>query len=418
MHKSICCVIIVFCFGALPALGDEGNTEITIEDGTYVQNGNCDGSCEEGCSCGGCETGRRKLLRRRGDCNDPCSPDPWDCEINPCDHGILKRWINRNTVCGVDHDWFNNCDDNDWCEFGSACGDCYGVGLRCFGLGCGDGYSACNIGPKTIFNWRLNSCQSGCDSTECDSGSDYFGNAGGPDDTIITDRPDFTEASSVVGYGVLQVESGYRYTFDNDGTNQVIRNTYPDMLIRYGVFRDWMELRVGWSYSHERTNGVENSGSEDLLVGFKYALAEQQGILPELAAISHVRVPTGGRGFSNNEVLPGAVLLYTWELNDSLSVAMNSGVNQAIDEATFTKYEEFFHSVSVAAAITNRLGAYSEYYTLAPSGADTMVPEHYFDGGFTYLITNDIQWDIYAGLGLNDAADDYFAGSGLSFRLR
>jgi hypothetical protein len=33
------------------------------------------------------------------------------------------------------------------------------------------------------------------------------------------------------------------------------------------------------------------------------------------------------------------------------------------------------------------------------------------------LISNNIQWDIRAGLGLNDDAADYFAGTGLSLRF-
>jgi len=44
--------------------------------------------------------------------------------------------------------------------------------------------------------------------------------------------------------------------------------------------------------------------------------------------------------------------------------------------------------------------------------------EHYGNGGFTVLLNDDIQWDIRAGVGLNDAADDYFLGTGLSIRYR
>lgn len=238
------------------------------------------------------------------------------------------------------------------------------------------------------------------------------------DDVIVTDRPDFTEASSVVGYGVLQIESGYRYTYDNNGTNQVIGHTYPDTVIRLGVLRDWIELRVGWSYSNERTNGVDNSGSEDLVAGFKFGLTEQQGFLPEMAAISQVRIPTGGRGFSSDEVLPGGALLYSWELNDRFSLGANTGFNQAIDQGSTNKYDEWFQSFSLGMAITDRLGTYGEWFTLQPSGADTVLPEHYVDGGFTYLITNDMQFDVYGGYGLNDVADDYFIGSGLSVRFR
>ncbi len=46
-----------------------------------------------------------------------------------------------------------------------------------------------------------------------------------PDQPLVTDRPDFTEASSVVGLGILQIESGYTYTYDTDGTTESIDQT-------------------------------------------------------------------------------------------------------------------------------------------------------------------------------------------------
>ena len=53
-----------------------------------------------------------------------------------------------------------------------------------------------------------------------------------------------------------------------------------------------------------------------------------------------------------------------------------------------------------------------------PDNAATAQVEHYGNGGFTFLFNDDIQWDIRAGLGLNDAAEDYFVGTGLSIRFR
>ena len=54
---------------------------------------------------------------------------------------------------------------------------------------------------------------------------------------------------------------------------------------------------------------------------------------------------------------------------------------------------------------------------LIPSGANIAHTEHYFNGGFTYLINNDVQFDVRAGTGLNNAADDFFVGTGLSIRF-
>ena len=48
---------------------------------------------------------------------------------------------------------------------------------------------------------------------------------------------------------------------------------------------------------------------------------------------------------------------------------------------------------------------------------DTDGVEHYLNGGFTYLQTNNVQWDIRAGLGLNDRSQDFLCGAGLSVRF-
>jgi hypothetical protein len=52
-----------------------------------------------------------------------------------------------------------------------------------------------------------------------------------------------------------------------------------------------------------------------------------------------------------------------------------------------------------------------------PDGADEARTQHYLNGGFTYLVSDDIQLDLRAGFGLSDAADDFFAGPGLSIRF-
>ena len=74
-------------------------------------------------------------------------------------------------------------------------------------------------------------------------------------------------------------------------------------------------------------------------------------------------------------------------------------------------------SWTVAYSLCDDLGAYTEWFALFPAGADTVKPQHFFNGGFTYLINNNVQFDIRAGVGLNSAADDYFVGTGLSIRF-
>lgn len=59
-----------------------------------------------------------------------------------------------------------------------------------------------------------------------------------------------------------------------------------------------------------------------------------------------------------------------------------------------------------------------EWFAFLPDGADTVQVEHYANGGFTLRMSDDVQWDIRVGTGLNAAATDYFVGTGLSLRFR
>ncbi len=242
--------------------------------------------------------------------------------------------------------------------------------------------------------------------------------SGGPnlDEPLVTDRPDFTEAGSTVGRGVAQLEIGYTYTFDDDGTGSTKSHSYPEPLLRLGVLAEWLEFRVGWNYADEETAGVTTSGSEDLYLGFKIGLTPQEGCLPEMALIPQMTVPTGSGGFSSDEVLPGLNWIYGWELSDNISTAGSTQFNRAIDGGTSGSYTEWAQSWTIAYSLTDKVGAYTEYYGLYPSGADTIQTEHYFNGGFTYLVSDNVQWDIRAGTGLNEASDDFIVGTGLSIR--
>ncbi len=257
--------------------------------------------------------------------------------------------------------------------------------------------------PGTLFQWS-------------------YGNSfeGGPnlDEPIVTDRPDFTEASVTVGRGVLQIEMGYTYVFDNDGASQTIAHSYPETLFRYGIFAEWLEFRAAWNYTNEIVDSAESGGAEDLYLGFKIALTPQEGILPEMAIMPQMTVPTGAAAFRGNDVHPGVNWLYGWDINDWLSTGGSTQINRTVTTLGGQPFSEFAQSWTIGYSLSDRVGAYTEYFALIPHSGEGAKPQHYFDGGFTYLLSDDIQWDIRGGVGLNAAADDYFVGTGLSLRFK
>lgn len=234
---------------------------------------------------------------------------------------------------------------------------------------------------------------------------------------IVTDRPDFTEASSTVGLGVAQLEAGYTFTLDGDDQ----AHSWGEPLLRIGLFANWFEFRIGVTPVSQSSlvgpQRVTQSGAEDLYLGAKIGLTPQEGILPELAIIPQMTVPTGGAAFTDGQVHPGANLLYSWGISDELSFGGSTQYNSAIDGLT-DRYAEWAQSLTVGASLAEDVGAYAEWFAFFPHSADTVKPEHYMNGGFTYLLSEDVQFDIRAGLGLNDEADDFFVGTGLSIRFR
>ncbi len=256
-------------------------------------------------------------------------------------------------------------------------------------------------GPLTVFDW------SGSPSEPPD-----------PDAPIATDRPDFTEASSTVGLGVLQIESGYTYAFDDDGTVSTKTHSYPEALFRYGVIGDWLELRLAANVAGETVAVVQNHGATDLYLGAKLALTLQSGILPEMALVPQMLVPTGDSAFTADEVLPGLNWLYGWDVTDCLTTAGSTQFNRRVDDGTGDAYTEWAQSWTVGYSLHDQIGAYTEWFALFPTSADTACVEHYADGGLTFQFTPDLQLDVRAGVGLNDAAADYFVGTGLSVRFR
>lgn len=252
-------------------------------------------------------------------------------------------------------------------------------------------------------------------------GTSFEGGPAGFDEPLVTDRPDFTEASVTVGRGVAQVEMGYTFVFDRAGGESVRTHSFPEMLWRVGVLAEWLELRIAYNFieEHTRTGGLSTtvSGSDDLYVGLKLALTPQEGILPEMAIIPQMTVPSGDADIGAGEVLPGVNWLYGWDVNDFLATGGSTQINRTLDELTGEPYYEVAQSWTIGYGLTERLGAYTEWFAFFPSGADTALPQHFFNGGFTFLVSNNIQLDVRAGVGLNDAADDYFAGSGASIRF-
>jgi len=247
------------------------------------------------------------------------------------------------------------------------------------------------------------------------------------DDPLVTDRPDFTESTEAIQPGHFQLEAGYTFTFDREGAERVRDHTAPELLLRIGMVERF-ELRIGWDgyswtesqFEQVRRAGRRNSrevweqGSHDLSVGFKYKFVAQNGFVPHLGVIGAINVPSGSAGVSSGDVEPAVVLLWAYDLTDSFALAGNVGLAGPVDEGD--RFLQASASISGAFSITDRMGAYIEYFGFYPN-IEHADAAHFVNGGLTYLINKDVQIDWRIGAGLNEEADDFLTGIGFAWRF-
>jgi len=247
------------------------------------------------------------------------------------------------------------------------------------------------------------------------------------DEPLVGDRPDFTESTLSVPYGRVQIESGYTYAYDSADGVRSQNHTYPEMLVRIGLVEDF-ELRLfweGWSHSREafreandagRTVNVteRDDGGTDMSVGFKVHLWDQRQWIPDFGVIVEASLPTGASGQTSGDVDPSVKWLWAYDLTDDFSIAGN--VNFGVPTSDRGRYFETAASLSLAYSITDRLGTYVEYFGIYP-GDRNQADTHFANGGFTYLIHNNLQLDIRSGMGLSGESEDFFTGAGFVVRF-
>lgn len=236
-------------------------------------------------------------------------------------------------------------------------------------------------------------------------------------DTLTTDRPDAAEASVTVGKRRFQVESSVAYTRDTDAGVTTTAYAFPTLL-RYGIV-DPLELRMEaeiFTFSNDGTGS--DRGRNDLDIGLKGHFCDQQGARPSFGTLAHLTLPVGNDAYSTNGFEPSAKILADWELPAGFSLGTNLGMDLPVRDAAGDKFARALYAAAFGHAIPgtkDRLRLFIEAAGAVPlkSGKDS---EHTFDSGLAWLATPNLQFDVAAQVGLNDAAANLSGGLGVSWR--
>jgi hypothetical protein len=236
-------------------------------------------------------------------------------------------------------------------------------------------------------------------------------------DPIVTDRPDFTEASSTVGEGVLQAEMGYTYYYDGAASPHEASHVYPELLLRAGVVADWLELRLGQTLVTFDEPGSSSTGFADMYLGVKLGVVPEYGLIPELSIVPQLTVPSGAADQRADQVLYGVNFLYSWSILSESYIGASTQWNQREGGDTDDIYTSFAQALVTGTRWDTHWGTYVEWFGLFANSAIGEEDAHYVNGGITYLFTKDLQLDVRLGSRLQDRfGEEIFTGIGLSVR--
>lgn len=243
---------------------------------------------------------------------------------------------------------------------------------------------------------------------------------------IETERHDFTQSATTVGRGVVQIEAGYTFFYNDDAGERETAHTGPETMFRFGLTED-IEFRLRWDYAWVDGEAERESGAEDLRWSFKLQITEQKGSVwrPTSALEINSTLPTGGEDWTTGRVGIGLDYIYQWEVAEGTTIAGSTGFatdgfgdfgwmppDQQLDQSLAMS-----QSAVVGFELTESSTMYVEWFGIFSHGQADEIVAQVADFGIDYYVTNNFVLDVRAGIGLSGDADDFFSGVGGGYRF-
>ncbi|MEZ4332205.1 MAG: transporter [Myxococcota bacterium] len=222
---------------------------------------------------------------------------------------------------------------------------------------------------------------------------------------LVSERPSFSTSPDATPPGRINAELGFELGRNDRGEPESERVRLPAALFRLGLL-DRLEARLGWSgYEARRVDGQEEDDFVGPMLGVKWQLNEGVGGWPRMGLLAEVVIPV--ESGPDPDFLAG--LAWRHGLSDAISLFGTSTVGVEGGELFVST-----HAAGLSWSFAPAWSVYGEYdATVDENAHDT----HTLDAGLAWLLTPNVQLDLYGGAGLNAAARDGFVGAGVAWRM-
>jgi Putative MetA-pathway of phenol degradation len=229
---------------------------------------------------------------------------------------------------------------------------------------------------------------------------------------MSTDRPDTTESPYTVDAGHFQAETELASLTGDQGARSL---TVMVANFKLGV-TDFIDLQlVLCPYERDWQAGTDvQQGFGDTTVRVKLNLWGNDAGPTAFAFMPFVKLPTAGTHTGNGSLEGGLISVIGVALPAAVSMAFMAELD-VIADAADDYGTELLLTGTAGRALLGPLGGFAELTARRPLWSSGDVAAG-FDTGLNYAVTSDVVVDTGVNVGLTEAADDFRAFLGGSFR--
>jgi hypothetical protein len=220
-------------------------------------------------------------------------------------------------------------------------------------------------------------------------------------DSIDTNRPGFSFTTGVVQPGQWQLETGLGYDRVHSREDAW---SLPQAEFRFGLTGNIEGFVNSVNWTNTEIGDARFDGLTDWAAGIK-ANVTAHDATTQMAVLLQVGVPVGDDEFTSDRWDPSAAFI--WHYQGGFQVA------GTVKLSDYAEGYQLDNGLKLPFSLGGPHGTFLEWEANLPEhGEDT----HYLNAGYQYLMGDNMQFDVNAGLGLNSDAGDYRVGIGFSFR--
>lgn len=238
---------------------------------------------------------------------------------------------------------------------------------------------------------------------------------------ICTDRPTKANAVCTVPVGKWQLESaGASWSKIETGGVETKVLTLGASVLKLGL-SDRSDLQIGFSpyvHAETRAGGIKStvSGIGDLTVRYKHRLTGDDAPV-QVGLIPFVKLPTADNDIGNGKVEGGLAVPISISTGSPVTVVLGPELDLLADADGDGHHAALVNLVNISGPVAPGLTLAGELWTMTNFDPADTVTLASADAALTYLVNDELQFDVGTNLGLNKYTADAELYAGVSVRF-